>query len=667
MRKIKKVLAGILSAAMIMSSMTLTAFAAQTTTPATIDTDKKGSLTIHKYEYNGTEAIAGTGSENDENDKVPDEANPLAGAGFTIYKVADVNDLSQYYSTSPTDLPAVDNYVESGAIKAEYEGSKVGNEIVTGINGIAEFKDLELGFYVVIETTKPAAVTSAMKPFLVSVPMTTVDGADWLYDVHVYPKNGTKYGEVRLEKSGNNNVKLAGVTFVLQKQNADETWSDITKKAGAAGDNTGDDLTLTTNQDGIISVDGLTQGTYRFIETSVGNNNGYIMDGATSYIFVVTEEGTVTYNGTTAESVTISVNNEKPDMTKEVKDRTTGNWKQDSDYNVGDMIEYKVTVDVPKNITKLVDFNVTDTPTNLADDIETVALTCGDETVAINAYTVAKNGNGFTVTFVPAEMAAYAGKQIVITYKAELLSDALTTTEGNPNTAKLEYSNEIFPDSNDEYNPNTPENPNEKPGKDIIKDNAIIYTFKLTINKTGENNVKLADVEFDLYKEVTAETTGAAIGNSDNGLDAAKYWLKLETLTTNEEGTVSKSGLANGTYYLVETKTNDGYNLLKAPVAVELKIAYKTSMAETWAWTVDSVTGVKTLVKHEITTESTTFTNPDNTTGKEGVKVQNIVNKKGFTLPTTGGMGTLMFSIIGAILMIGGIVVLFRSNKRKTA
>lgn len=664
MRKIKKVLAGIMSAAMIMSSMTLTAFAEQTTTPATIDTTKIGSLTVHKYEYNGQEEIAGTGSENDQ---VPTDANPLAGAGFTIYKVADVDDLTSYYSTNPTDLPDINTYVAGGAIKAEYADTRVGQEVVTGTDGIAAFSGLELGFYVVIETTTPAAVTTAMNPFLVSVPMTTVDGSDWLYDVHVYPKNGTKYGEVKLAKSGVDGVKLEGVTFVLQKLEADGSWTNIIKRAGAAGDNTGDELNLTTNGSGLISVDGLTQGTYRFIETSVGENHGYIMDGATAYTFQVTAEGTVTYGDTTEASVTIPVTNDKPDLTKQVKDRTTGDWKQDSDYNVGDEIEYKVTVDVPANITSLVDFAVKDAPTNLKDNTATVALTCDDAPVAASAYELTEEGNGFAVTFAPAEMAAYAGKEIVITYKATLLNTAVTTKDGNPNTATLEYSNEIFPSSDDAGNPNQPENPDDTPDKDEIKDNAIVYTFKLTINKTNESGDSLQNVEFDLYKEVAAGTEGAVSGDADNGLDRSKSWLKINesSLTTDANGTVSQSGLANGTYYLVETKTNEGYNLLKAPVEVTLNIVYTTSMTTSWEWEV--INGVKTLVKHEITTENTTFTGTDDNAGTDGVEVQNIVNKKGFTLPTTGGMGTLMFSVIGAILMIGAAIVLFRTSKRKTA
>ena len=103
MKKFKKLLAGLLAGAMMLGSMSATAFAAQTTTSATIDTTKTGSLTIHKYEYNGTDNThKGTGSESDT---VPDGAKPLEGAGFTLYKVADVNDLTNYYSTNSTDLP----------------------------------------------------------------------------------------------------------------------------------------------------------------------------------------------------------------------------------------------------------------------------------------------------------------------------------------------------------------------------------------------------------------------------------------------------------------------------------------------------------------------------------------------------------------------------------
>ena len=620
MGKFKKMLAGMLSAAMVMSTMTVSAFAAQTTTPSTIDTTKQGSITIHKYEYNGDEKIKGTGSEKDQ---APNGAKALEGVGFTIYKVADVNDLEKYYSTNPTELPSVENYTEDGKIKTEYAKGQVGKEIPTGKDGIAKFEHLDLGFYVVVETKTPDKVTTAINPFLVSVPMTTTDGDNWLYDVHVYPKNKTTYGGVTLEKQGNTKEeKLAGVTFVLQKKNGN-TWTNVTNS-----ESNGSVLGLVTDKNGQIKVDGLSQGRYRFIETDRGVNYGYIMDGETTYEFVVGADGKTTYKD--KEVNTITVKNEKPNLTKKVKDRTKDEWKQDSDYNVGDMVPYMITVKVPSNITKLKYFTVTDTPTNLDDDVNTVEIKVGDAPVAGEAYTKAKAGNGFTVTFDPTKMDSYAGKELVITYSAKLLGTAETTKVVNSNTAKLEYSNKILPNIDE---------------KDTIEDKAIVYTFKLNIIKKANSaeGKALGGVKFDLYKVVPAGTKGAATPEEVKaaGLDASKTWLKVESnLTTDDTtGEVSCSGLANGTYYLVETKTVEGYNLLNAPVEVKLN------------------------VKYTIKDGKTEFT--ENGKPSDGTHSETIINKQGFQLPTTGGMGTLLFSVIGVIVMIAAAFILLKGRKKE--
>lgn len=661
MGKFRKMLAGVLSAAMVLSTMTVTAFAEETAstpkkTVATINTSLKGSITIHKYEYNGTPDKKGTGETSDAA-KVPSDAKALEGAGFTIYKVADVNDLTTYYSANPTDLPSVNTYVENGKIKSVYSTSQVGEEVKTNAEGIAEFKTLDLGFYVVVETTTPDKVTTPVDPFIVSVPMTTKDGDNWLYDVHVYPKNKTTYGGVTLEKTGKNGTKLEGVTFVLQKQN-ESSWVNVTKN-----EKTGVDLTLKTDDNGKITVDGLSQGTYRFIETDRGTNDGYIMDGDTVYMFTVGSDGSITYDNKTENNITITVKNEKPDMTKQVKERDKESWKQDADYNVGDMVPYKITIDVPSNITKLKEFTLTDTPNNLEDDINLVEVKCGDVTLEKDDnYTIAKDndgGKGFKIAFVTSTMEAYAGKKIVVTYNAKLLDSAVTTTAGNPNTAKLEYSNKILPDTDDDGNPNKP----GTPGKDAIKDTATVYTFKLQINKKA-NSVEgdnLTGVKFDLYKEVPAGTEGAASAEDvkNAGLDTNKTWMKIAADLTTENGTVGKSGLANGTYYLVETKTVEGYNLLKAPVEVTLNIVYKTTTKKEY---VTDENGVKTLVKNEIEKTKTTFT--ENEATSTGTHTETIINKQGFELPITGGMGTVLFSIAGFALMAGAAFVLLKGRRK---
>ena len=659
MKKFKKLLAGLLTGAMLLGSMSVSAFA-EDKTPV-IDTTKTGSITIHKYTEGTVTGTAASGKE--DATQVPEGAVPIKDVGFTIYKVEDAAKLADYYSSTPNSLPPLSNYCtvigKNVNLATGVAGKKQGEEVKTDVNGVAEFTNLPLGIYLVVETTSPAIVTGPCEPFLISVPMTT-DGDDWLYNVHVYPKNSTAVGRVSLVKTGKDDAKLKGVTFVLQKQNGD-SWTNIIKKSTAAGDNTGADLNLVTNEAGKITVEDLSSGTYRFIETSVGTDNkGYIMDGAATYVFEV--NGTeVTYNGTKGDNINIPIINDKPDITKKVK-KGEG-WEHAADYSVGDLVPYQIKVSVPANIEKLKTFTLADAPTNLDDKIDSVVIKDGSAEITKNvAYTVVKDGaHGFKITFVPTEMSTYAGKDIIVTYNAELLDTAVTTTDGNTNAASLEYSNKILPDTDDGSNPNKP----GEPGTDTVTDTTYVYTFGIQIVKKADNaetGTPLKDVEFDLYKEVALGTTGAATADDVKkaGLDSSKTWKKINTdpLKTGDNGTVSQSGLKNGDYYLVETKTNKDYNLLKEPVKVTLNIDYKITTKTT---TITGSDGNVTIVKDPVDVDKTTF---NGATKADGIQIQTVINKKGFELPLTGGMGTVLFSVIGLALVLAGVVVITASRKK---
>lgn len=688
--KLKRLFTAILSAALTLSLCAMPAMATEGGTTAGTpladgmpvwDTTKKGSITIHKFEYNpssGAPSQQGTGAEGEG---APAGATPLDGVTFEIYQVQSQTWLESYYGGQVTassqdfsKMDASDYYTKNsttGAITVNSGATKVATVTTTTTEtdkGVAKKDGLALGLYLVVETKAPDKVTSPADPFLVSVPMTRIADndttnklTDWIYDVHVYPKNSTTYGQVTIEKKGytggGTGVALEGVQFKLQKQNGAD-WTDIT-----ANDSNGSTYNLTTDINGKITIAGLSQGEYRIFEDAYSNtsaNKGYILD-AEYHTFTVQKDGKIQVDGNVSANATIQVANHRPDMKKEVYNGTE--WKQDAQYGVGDTVPYKITIEVPKNIDKLSTFTVTDTPTGLTDNVSSIEVKDDTTDLTKNThYTVADNGNGFTITFTPAEMAAYAGEKLVITYTATVSNDAVVGGNGNSNNAKLTYTNKI----NSDNTPGTTTN--------TIEDSAVMYSFGIKVKKTTEDGTTpLQGVVFDLYRE--AKTGETPIVNAETlkkaGLDITKKWILVKSgLTTNANGIIDTSdsnnatnythGLANGDYYLVETKTVDGYNLLTKPVKVKLDVTATTTWQKTNVYDASG-----NLVKHGTVTK-TTFTHTSNNgdATKTELAVAKVVNRKGFTLPVTGGFGTLLFSGIGVLLVLAGVGVLFSLKKK---
>lgn len=685
--KLKRFLTGVLSAVMALSVCALPAAAADGATTkdnTPVWKTGTGSITIHKYDFTGS----GNTANGNPGQEVPEGATALGGVTFHVYKVQDEAWLKAYYSGEGTvegkDLSKLDpsDYYES----IDYENDKVTfkagvtavdqNSQVTAADGLATFSGLEYGLYLVVETKAPKKVTQRTDPFLVSVPMTrTVDytkdskvseaNADWLYDVHVYPKNSTAMGTVTIQKEfyvGNDKqTALAGVSFGLQKKQDDDTWIDVIHD-----DEVDKDYTLTTDSTGKLVIEHLPVGVYRVFEkeyTGDSKKGGYILDGA-KYEFEVTKDSKIKYNGKTDTSLTLTLANHKPDLKKEVLVAGTPSaWGNVAQYGKDDVIPYKITVTIPKNIDKLGVFTVSDSPKGLKDNRGSISIASLEENTHYVVTDNAENTNGFVIEFKPGQMKDFAGQKVEITYNATLDTGTALTIggNGNANKAKLVYTNEID------------ENGSPVTGKENhIEDSATVYTFSIQIHKTNEDGEGLSGVTFDLYKKVSTASVGTPVGEEtykkvgleDPG-DGMK-WVFVQTLTSGEDGKIDTAdygngrntnyiaGLANGEYWLVETKTVNGYNLLNGPVKLELNI----KATETWSETIVDENG--NVTKHgEVT--STTYNGGE---GNNSYVLKNIVNRKGFQLPVTGGFGTLLFSGIGVLLVLAGVAVLFSMKKK---
>ena len=721
--KLKRLFTAVLSTALALSlcampAMAVDAAADDTTAPvktstSTIDTQKEGSITIYKRAELKTKSnVAGTG----EKVETPN-GDVLPNAGFSVYTVLEAGELVKYYdglsqeteitvdSCFENDKPHTADNLKS-AIKSKQKGTE---QFTDASEGKVVFNNLPVGLYLVIETTSPAAVTQKVEPFLVSIPMTRIgdkteeeeknqNQKEWLYDVTVYPKNSIAKGNVTLEKKGVTGAKvesLTGVTFELYKKNdrnGEQGQPDYTKA-----------MTKDTGTDGRITFENLTKGSYYLQETGYAQNKdkGYILNTTGKFAFDVdadghvvpstdddldgkVKDGSFVINTDKTAQVQLTVNNYRPDIEKTVTKRDGTTTEHEADYGIGDAVPFTLTIDVPANVASLKTFKVTDT-TNVNQlkhnenpvTVKGIKADTGNTEVDFakdTDYTLNIDTNGtMTIDFGTKKsdnFKSVAGGKIIIDYTATVQSGAIVAGDGNVNTAQIVYSRT----TNTEIDEGTDGN---KPYE--ITDKGVVYTFGLNIHKTGKGGTtegeNLEGVTFDLYKMVESyeleggivKTTIRNVEYTDSDLaDAVKLglttnptekWIKIkvDTLQTDADGKASVKGLPSGTYKLVETKTVKGYNLLSKPVDAKLNLTYATEWKTTTEYDKDG-----NQTKKE--TNTTTYTR-DSNPATPGEMIE-IVNRAGFTLPVTGGFGTLLFSGIGVLLVLAGVGVLFSLKKK---
>ena len=608
MKKIHRVWAMLLVAIMALSLIT-TAFA-----EPTIDTGKKASLSIYKYDITtagkdgawDAESYVSTGLHDDAViDKLREYA--IQGVEFTYLRVADItmnNELVDgqrqvgvLYGFDNSDrssamlsaigLTAADahktdngvNYFTSDMLNNKLAAALAANATTvknaleaavrsggvvmaeTDVAGHTSASDMEQGLYLVVETCVPENVTSTCSPFFVSLPMTTIDGTAWNYDVTVYPKNQT--GNPTLDKT-------------------------VREDKNSTGKNTG-------------SLTDITGGYAHTASASIGDTVDYqIISTMPTITSKASDLSEYAYVDTMSKGIKYNKNDVAIEFFKDsgCTDKIT-TWAEDSG-------KFTVAYDDAQNIMTI---RMTDTGLSEINEAATV-------------YTDSvKRG--------------YSDCTMRISYAATLTADAKMGDADNPNEVVLTWRR-----TNNTY-------------FDTLRDCCHVYTYGIDVLKQfSDNGGNLRNVKFKLHNDsddcyITAE-------QKDGVYYAKGFAAKKADATTfvpNSSGHIVVKGLEDDAYSLTETATDKGYVLLKDAVKIVIKTAESGQCEKC---------GAKLL------TASATVNGKDaSMTDGNAIVPLTVVNNPGFDLPKTGGYGTWMFTIGGVVLLGAAAFIVIRSRKHK--
>ena len=332
------------------------------------------------------------------------------------------------------------------------------------------------------------------------------------------------------------------------------------------------------------------------------------------YYFVASASGALCNLTTTNPTVTIHDKNDMP--FEKTADAT--------DVEVGQIVTYTIKGKVPDTtgfdkytyeITDTMSDGLTFNRNSLAVKVGSADVTADTDKCTLT-YDATTAPNTFKVTIKVKN--CKVGDDIVVTYNATVNEKAIAVV--SENKAELTYSN----------NPADSESKTTTP-PEIVK----VYSAKIVIDKfeTGKEETKLPNAKFVLYKEVTSETGKSTVYYKWNDTDKKVEWVAdmtaADVVKTDNNGAAYFKGLANGDYYLVETKAPDGYNQLTEP--------HKVTVA-------GSVTDTAKLTA-----------------------IAKVANSTGTELPSTGGMGTTVFYVLGFALVMGAVVLLVTKKRMSDA
>jgi fimbrial isopeptide formation D2 family protein/LPXTG-motif cell wall-anchored protein len=489
-----------------------------------------------------------------------------------------------------------------------------------------------------------------------------------------------------------------GGANVFASLTAESTAEDYSKAIGQLEDRSDAANALARILEDVVGT-AVTDGNTSTAQVIEGVASGYYLVKETT---TANDENLITLNllKVVGEDVTVTTKEDLPTLEKKITGATAKDGGKANAVSIGDDVPYEITSAVP-DMTGYAKyfFVISDKMVKGLTFNNDVAITIGGTPVPADKYEVQTDaadtdGNTFQIVFKDfyGNWKNNSGDTIVVTYSATLNEKADRTTTGNLNTANLTYSNNpnIVPDGEstdnpDEPKPPTPGNPDE-PGDPVGKtpdkqtktytanikltkvDGASTATPKATltgakfkIHGTSANVVLVngkayqKDAEGTYYKLKDGTFTTTAPGSDTKSYDGTDKYKEVSNVSSNttytdicmeayvkSDGTLEFGGLGAGTYTITELVAPSGYNMLDAPIVVDISDTGVTFNAPAWTATKDG-----------------TAIDMDNTATVEF----EIENKEGSPLPSTGGIGTKLFYLFGGILVAGSGILLITKKR----
>lgn len=638
-------------AAAMLAAPAVNVFAA---TDVTIDTNRVGSLTIHKYDITAATAkgfdMNKYKSNGKQNAQAEDELKnyKIEGVEFTYMRVGDISTESvggkiEVMYGIPVELEKILGLTDTRGdhkhsskevfdamknilLNNTQSKNKLEDYVMTGYghtampmtdeNGVSTATNLPIGLYLIIETKVPANVNTTVDPFFVSLPMTDEEGAHWFYDVHVYPKNQTNIPDIDKRVRQHDDVGYGKPEFL---DTATSSEGEVV------------DYIVTSHMPKITS-----KATF-----------------LTKYTFVDTIAKGLTYN----RDLSIYFYDNEADAKANNTGAAVSHWDVDSEYfrssyNAASEKASQCTVQMTELGLKQINGYSSDT------QVET----------------------------------NYSGLWMVLSYSATVNADAspILGDFGNNNDVNLTWRRTNMDKD------------------DRLEDKCRVFSYGLNILKTAETADGMdpfvpTDVRFSLKNATDGHYIVTRQSKAGSGIyyvvDASKKTVGADGLdeegardaatafTPADDGTLIINGLEANDYILTETHTSKGYNLLKDPI--------KISIHQTQDEFVPSKTTLYDIVEIEnnpnkkcIETngdrahaevdgsvtemEADKFTADNkpvsgNATVSTNARVKlNIVNTPStiVQLPATGGAGTIAFTVAGCTVAFAGVMVATRKNKK---